>query len=651
MKREQILKTLSFGAVAAVIVLMMAATVLEKLQGTPAALQAVYHNPLFIALWAVAAVAGLAYLLTRGAQKRPFTFLLHCALVVILCGALVTHLFGVQGEIHLREGEALSSFELEDGSSAGLPFSIRLDSFEIEYHTGSRMPSDYRSEVTFMGHSGQSSLSGLDPEPHAVVISMNNIAKYRGYRFYQADYDEDGAGSILAVSHDPLGVGITYAGYLLLLISMIGFFFQRDTQFRASLRRVMSWTACFVVFLTLPQIPASAGTREVGRALGELYVYYGHRVCPFDTYLQEKGLDGTLSSLGRMKLFPVADASGSVSWYAAEDKLPEAVLEDEGLWNFIRKSPELVLQDLEEGSEADALQILAGIRAYQEKTAASVLPSASHVRAERMYIRIARPRVQFMFCLAVGLFLFVLTVIRMSKGKPMPSRLLTAGMLVALLMWIYLTVTIGLRWYVSGTGPWVGRYSVMMLMAWFATLAVVLLVRKMPLVGPLGFLLAGFTMLLASRESVSPQIMPLMPVLQSPLLSIHVLSMMMSYTLFGLVAFNGVMGLCVRKESSVRLLDVSLVVLYPAVFLLTFGTFLGAVWANISWGSYWAWDPKETWALVTMLVYSFTLHGGALKAFRNPRFFHAYTILAFLAVLITYFGVNLLLGGMHSYGA
>ena len=82
---------------------------------------------------------------------------------------------------------------------------------------------------------------------------------------------------------------------------------------------------------------------------------------------------------------------------------------------------------------------------------------------------------------------------------------------------------------------------------------------------------------------------------------------------------------------------------------MTFGTFLGAVWANISWGGYWAWDPKETWALVTMLVYSLALHGSALEVFRNPRFFHWFTIIAFLCVLITYFGVNLLLGGMHSY--
>jgi ABC-type transport system involved in cytochrome c biogenesis permease subunit len=121
-------------------------------------------------------------------------------------------------------------------------------------------------------------------------------------------------------------------------------------------------------------------------------------------------------------------------------------------------------------------------------------------------------------------------------------------------------------------------------------------------------------------------------------------------TLFGLVAFNGIMGVAVpSREASEHLRDASLTVLYPAVFLLTFGTFLGAVWANISWGSYWAWDPKETWALITLLVYSFTLHGGALKPFRNARFFHGYTIAAFLCVLITYFGVNLILGGMHSY--
>jgi len=395
---------------------------------------------------------------------------------------------------------------------------------------------------------------------------------------------------------------------------------------------------------------ARAQSRETKESLGQLYVYYGHRVCQLDTYLQQNGLEATLASLDRLKLFPLADAEGTVSWYAGADTLPEEVYDQTDLWTFIRKSPEMVQASLASGNEAEAQKVLQGIRAYQEKVAASVLPSASKMRAERLYVRIARPTVPFILCLTLGILLFVLGGVYTSKQRKTPSWILTAGTVVALLVWIYLTVVIGVRWYVSGTGPYVGRYNVMMLMAWLATLAVLLLNRRLPLVQPLGFLLAGFTMLLASRAGTDLQIMPLMPVLRSPLLSIHVLSMMLSYTLFGLVALNGVMGLTVSSSvARDQLRDISLVVLYPAVFLLAFGTFLGAVWANISWGSYWAWDPKETWALVTLLVYSFALHQGSVKVFQNPRFFHAFTLAAFLCVLVTYFGVNLILGGMHSY--
>ena len=165
----------------------------------------------------------------------------------------------------------------------------------------------------------------------------------------------------------------------------------------------------------------------------------------------------------------------------------------------------------------------------------------------------------------------------------------------------------------------------------------------------MGFILAGFTMLVASLAGSNPQITHLMPVLQSPLLSIHVLCMMVSYTLFGLVALTGIMGLLMPLEASAKLRDVSLVILYPAVFILTTGTFIGAVWANISWGNYWSWDPKETWALITMLIYAAMLHSSTMSRFSMPRFFHAYSVAAIIAVLITYFGVNLILGGMHAY--
>ena len=138
------------------------------------------------------------------------------------------------------------------------------------------------------------------------------------------------------------------------------------------------------------------------------------------------------------------------------------------------------------------------------------------------------------------------------------------------------------------------------------------------------------------------------PVLRSLLLPVHVLPILMSYLLFGFVAFNGIRGLA-RKDSAGRLMDFSLQLLFPSVFLIAFGTIIGSVWANISWGSYWSWDPKETWALVTTLVYAAALHGQHINVFRNTRFFHIYSIAAFACVLITFLGVSLLMGGMHSY--
>jgi ABC-type transport system involved in cytochrome c biogenesis permease subunit len=417
--QSKLLKILSYGAVAAVIGMMMAGTVIEKLHGTDAAAQAVYHHPVFFTLWAVTAVAGMAYLL-RCSGKRPVVVLLHVAFLLILAGALVTHLSGESGSIHLREGETLSAFEADDGRAVELPFSLRLESFDIEYYPDSRMPSDYISVITYLpspsfADNNSPSFAGLTGESPA-TISMNHIGKRGGYRFYQADYDEDGAGSILAVSHDPWGVGITYAGYLLLLACMIAYFFDRNSAFRA----------------------ARAALRK-------------HR------------------EPGRKRK----------------------------IWTWV----------------------------------------------------------------------------------------LVGGSITLLVLWL-------VKVFPKGN---------------------------------------------------------LMPVLRSPLLVIHVVPIIVSYTLFALTTVLGIIGVLLPAEKSERMRSMSLSVLYPAVFLLTFGTFLGGVWANISWGNYWSWDPKETWALVTLMMYSFPLHGDALPVFRNPRFFHAFCIVAFLAVLVTYYGVNLLLGGIHSY--
>lgn len=147
---------------------------------------------------------------------------------------------------------------------------------------------------------------------------------------------------------------------------------------------------------------------------------------------------------------------------------------------------------------------------------------------------------------------------------------------------------------------------------------------------------------------------PLQPVLQTPLLGIHVSVIMLAYTLFAGMMVNGILGLCMPKRRE-QLMHLSQILLYPAEFCLMAGIFIGAVWANMSWGRYWGWDPKETRALITMLVYALLLHFPWLKSklpMTNNQLqicYHVCSIIAFLFVLFTYFGVSYLLGGLHSY--
>ncbi len=143
----------------------------------------------------------------------------------------------------------------------------------------------------------------------------------------------------------------------------------------------------------------------------------------------------------------------------------------------------------------------------------------------------------------------------------------------------------------------------------------------------------------------------LLPVLRSPFFSIHISTIVTAYALLLSILVVGVIALFKPKDLArmERLKSLSIAMLYPAVALLAFGIFIGAIWANVSWGNYWSWDPKEVWALITLLIYAAPLHEKLWKSFQKPMFFHIYGILAFMSVLFTYFGVNLLLGGVHAY--
>lgn len=258
-------------------------------------------------------------------------------------------------------------------------------------------------------------------------------------------------------------------------------------------------------------------------------------------------------------------------------------------------------------------------------------------------------------CLTLGLLLFALYVYRFSMQQK-PNRIvryLSLGGL--LLVFLFLSVLIALRSAIVGYFPLANGYEVMHFLAWTALLLTLLFYRRFQMLLPFGFLLCGFSLLVATMGEANPQITALKPVLSSPLLSVHVVVIMFSYALLAFIMLNGLTAILLHcfsenaQRQIERLKTISHLMLYPAVFCLAIGIFVGAIWANLSWGRYWGWDPKEVWALITLMIYSLALHTDSLPMFRKPMFFHLFAVVAFLAVLFTYFGVNFLLGGLHSY--
>ena len=403
---QRFLRPFSFSLMGVIILLLIAGSVVEHIYGTAFAVRYVYTAPWTIALWTLATVSGLAYLVTIFRTKgweNLFTFLLHFSFVVILAGAMITHVWGVQGELHLRSDKAQT---VHSESSV----SVFLWDFQVVYAADGETPVDYITELRLLDRSREETT--IDEG----TIRMNKPLRYHGYRFCQSDYDSDLNGVVLAYSYDPWGTGVTYAGYALLLLSIIGFFFQKGTYFR-------------------------------------------------------------------------------VLWRELIDRSPRA-------------------------------------------------------------------------------------------GK------VGVGVLAA----------------------------VIIVLAWVMT------------------------------KVVTPK-PPLLPVLQTPLLGIHVAVIMMAYTLFGTMMIIGIVGLFMLRSPATtkRLQTLAQLLLYPAVFCLTIGVFIGAVWANLSWGRYWGWDPKEVWALVTLMVYALMIHTRSIPWLQKPVHYYVACIVAFVLVLFTYFGVNLILGGLHSY--
>lgn len=350
-----------------------------------------------------------------------------------------------------------------------------------------------------------------------------------------------------------------------------------------------------------------------------------------------------------LKMFPYAGKQGHMQWFAPGQPLGNLKLDEKELV-FIKKSMDYLAESIITGDKARAEEIAKKIYSYQHVRGKAVVPTKFRIYTETFYNKTNAQRLPVMLYLTLSLVLAIVSTLSLNNGKQKKTRLVSS--VLTWVMLIHTTLLLTLRWFVSGHLPMSNGYETMQFMAW-ATLIVTLVMQKRFLpVKQFGPLLSSFALLVAMITDGNPQITQLMPVLQSPLLSVHVMVIMFSYALFGLTALIGLQGLIAhhrkQEEKEQQLAALSQFLLYPAVALIAIGIFIGAIWANVSWGRYWSWDSKETWALITMLIYSVPLHAD-IKWLRKAQHMHIYMLLAFLSVLMTYFGVNYFLSGMHSY--
>ena len=337
--------------------------------------------------------------------------------------------------------------------------------------------------------------------------------------------------------------------------------------------------------------------------------------------------------------------AGSTVWYSPADRLPAAVEHQHAL--YIKNVFTLLYSDVRAGKTDRVNIFFDKMKKYQQVSGGNSLPSSVQYRAERILNGFPFATILFMVNLTLGFIALLYTIYRITRQRSLKAFDIA---LPALLGISFLALTFGLamRWIVSGNVPMSNGYESMLTVAWFVMLISLVMQWRIRLVMVFGFLLSGFFLLVSHINQMDPAIGQMMPVLNSPLLSIHVSIIMMSYALLSLTFLCGVMGIFLRSHGE-ELQALSRVFLYPALATMGFGIFIGAIWANVSWGNYWSWDSKETWALITFMIYAVVAHTQSLSLFRKPLAYHVYMTLAFLSIVMTYFGVNYFLTGMHSY--
>lgn len=759
-------------------VIMGIATFYEKNTSTAEVFTVFYHSWWFIALQLLMCVnfIAISIKLKLLKQKKWGVIISHYGFVIILIGAMHTHLYSYEGFMHIREGESSSSIfvgNANNGTMKTVPFTIELKDFILKRYPGSSSASSYESDVVIK----------YEGEVISQKIFMNNIAYIGPFRVYQTSYDKDELGTVLTVNKDLEGTIMSYLGYILMTLGFILTIMHKNSRFRILSRRLKEISApskAMIIIaimasstfslnaqntesfdnVTLNDIKRTLISDEVADSLASVLVQNPNgRVEPFNTYSEKMlrklyrgssfegvraekvfvgffsdpykwaempilylgsnhelrkiiGTDNDYTSFngvfnrenGEYKLnsfiekayekepkqqnkfdkdvlkldervnimnaiinmqlfnvFPLENSENDV-WYSSGDDLSvfssmDSLMSSHAIPLFLKSANDA----LDSGNWEEALKMVSHIKVFQRaKASEEHLISHKKIDAEILYNKVNIFKVSGLSYIILGVLLLIIVVLQILNGNT-KSRTIAFWSIftLAIAIFIYQTWGIGLRWYVSGRAPWTSSYETMVYVAWCAFGAGVIFVRRSKITLSVASILAGIILMISQLNFLDPEITPLVPVLKSYWLMFHVAIITASYGFFAMSALLGliVLGVIIfdsKNKYALKIEELNIISemsIILGVILLSVGVFIGAVWANESWGRYWGWDPKETWALITMVVYAFVIHARFLKGFKSQYVFALMGVLSISSVLMTFFGVNFYLSGMHSYGS
>lgn len=746
------------------------ATLLEKQFGAEAAKMLIYYSPLFIFLQLLIVVNFILTLANGNyiKQKKWAYLVIHFAFIIIMSGALTTFIFGKEGQIHIREGERSSQLVMHTSKGVKtetLPFELELRQFRLNRYPGSQSPSSYESDLIV--HS--------DGKSFEANVYMNNVLDVKGYRFFQASYDEDELGTILSVNKDVAGRNITYAGYIVLVVGFILMFFIPNSRFRKLTRQLnevnreiykvkkdISKVSLLLLFTLIPNLGFAQQQqfknnipKEHAELFGSIPIQFRGRVMPMNTFSSEilrkvhkettfenlnsdqfllnllavpqmwmeipfisvsndqisrrynlsegyvsyrdlfdqngnyillpqlhhihqhsRGnrtseesdllkLDERINILFQLfnyqmpALFPDANDLAH-TWYAPGENLTsfserDSIFVSNTFGNYLLE----VRNSITSGNWSKPNELLSQVKEFQLNNDKASLINPDKLKAEIRYNNeniFSKARTLYFI---LGLLLLIFALLQMLQGKTWHNKVVSLLFISIILVFIYHIYGMGLRWYISGYAPWSNSYETMVYVALATVLAGLIFGRNSKLTLALATLFGGVILFVSGLNWMDPQINTLVPVLNSPWLMFHVAVIVAAYGFFGISFLLGILNLIImsfykaKTFTRLRIKELSIInnlSLMIGLALMTVGTFLGAVWANESWGRYWGWDPKETWALITIIAYTIVTHLYLVKRLNNLWVFNFLSVVSFSSVLMTYFGVNYFLSGMHSYG-